>query len=115
MTVLRGITTLGLCLFLALTSVTLAVARGAPRPVEVLAICSDGGLSHVALDARGQPAAPQHVCPDCLLVFHATAPRDPLPARHAALTCTRTRFTDARHATDPARPAMLARAPPRAA
>jgi hypothetical protein len=115
MTVLRGITTLGLCLFLALTSVTLAVARGAPRPVALLVICSGEGLAHVALDARGQPVAPQHACPDCLLAFHATAPRDPLPARHATLTCARTPFADARHTTDPLRPAMLARAPPRLA
>jgi len=112
MTALRTITTLALCLFLAATSVTLAVARGAPGPVGVMVICTSEGMSRVTVDADGQPTAPPHVCPDCLLALHATAPRDPLPAPRDACVSARTPFADARHATTPARPAMLARAPP---
>jgi len=115
MTPLRAMTTLGLCLFLAATSVTLAVARGAPGPAGVMVICTGDGLSRVTVDADGQPVAPPHVCPDCLLALHATAPRDPLPAPQAAGTTARNPFADARHAAAPARPAMLARAPPRPA
>jgi len=113
MIALRGITSFGLCLFLAATSVTLAVARGAPQAVGVLVICTGDGLQRVAVDADGHPAPPPPVCPDCLLALHATAPRDPLPAPRATCTTARAPFADAGHAAAPARPAMLARAPPR--
>ncbi len=112
MTASRGITTLGLCLFLALTSVTLAVARGAPGPVGVMVICTGEGMQRLAVDADGQPVAQPHICPDCLLAFHASPLRDPLPAPRAACTTARAPFAEASHAAAPARPAMLARAPP---
>ncbi|MFB9148411.1 hypothetical protein [Roseovarius ramblicola] len=112
MTILRGITTIALCLFLALTSVTLAVARGAPGPAAVAVICTGEGVQRVAVDADGQPVSPPHVCPDCLLALHATAPRDPLPAPRAARAAARAPCTGSGHAAAPARPAMLARAPP---
>ncbi|MDZ7710789.1 MAG: hypothetical protein U5K36_12535 [Roseovarius sp.] len=112
MTVLRGITTLGLCLFLTLTSVTLAVARGAPGPVGVMVICTGEGLSRLVVDTDGQPVPPPHICPDCLLAFHATAPNDPLPAPHTAPVTARAPFAHARHAAAATRPMMLARAPP---
>ena len=112
MPVLRSITTVGLCLFLALTSVTLAVARGAPGAVGVLVICTGVGLSRVAVDADGKPAAPPHICPKCLLAFHATRPNDPLPALAPARTTARHPFAHANHAAAATRPMMLARAPP---
>ena len=112
MTVLRGITTVGLCLFLALTSVTLAVARGAPGAVEVMVICTGDGLSRIAVDADGQPAPPPHICPKCLLGFHATVPNDPLPALARARITARHPFAHARHAAAAMRPVMRARAPP---
>jgi len=112
MTLSRAITTLGLCLFLAATSVTLAVARGAPGPAGVMVICTGEGLEEVTVDANGKPMAPPHVCPDCLLALHAAAPRDPLPAPRDACTTARNPFSDASHATAPQRPAMQARAPP---
>jgi hypothetical protein len=112
MTPLRAITTLALCFILAGTSVTLAVARGAPGPADVMVICTGDGVARVAVDADGRPVAPPHPCPDCLLAFHATAPRDPLPAPQAACTTARAPFADAAHAAAPPRPAMLARAPP---
>jgi hypothetical protein len=112
MTPLRAITTLGLCLFLAATSVTLAVARGAPGPAGVMVICTGEGVARVTVDADGRPMAPPHPCPDCLLALHAAAPSDPLPAPRDASVSARAPFADARHATAPARPAMQARAPP---
>jgi hypothetical protein len=113
MTVLRGLTILGICLFLALTSVTLAVARGAPQPVGVMVLCTGEGARQVPIDARGQPVAPPHVCPDCLLAFHGLASRDPLPTRHAELRPARHGTALTRHAAAPQIPERLARAPPR--
>jgi len=112
MTIPRSITALALCLFVALTSVTLAVARGAPPQAGVMVICTGEGIERVAVDARGQPAAPPHVCPDCLLAFHATAARDPLPAIQATLRPARHAISITRHAAALARPMRLARAPP---
>ena len=97
---------------MALTSVTLAVARGAPPHAGVMVICTGDGVERVAVDARGQPAAPPHVCPDCLLAFHATAPRDPLPAGPADLRPARHDTSITRHAAALAPPMRLARAPP---
>ena len=113
MTCLRTITTLGLCLFLALTSVTLAVARGAGQPVGTIVICGAEGPRSVPVDAHGTPTDPPHVCPDCLLALFAAEPRDPLPVRRAAYVTARRPFADATHPIPLARPAMLARAPPR--
>lgn len=112
MTALRAIATIGLCLFLAATSVTLAVARGAPGPVGVIVICTGKSTERVAVDASGHPVATPHVCPECLPTFHATAPRDPLPAPRDACLSARAPFSHACHAAALARPAMLARAPP---
>ena len=113
MTSLRAITAFGLCLFLGLTSVTLAGARGAAQPVGEIVICGAEGPRSVPVDAHGTPTAPPHVCPDCLLALFAVEPHDPLPGRRAAGTTARHPFADATHPIPLARPAMLARAPPR--
>lgn len=112
MTRLRSITALGLCLFVALTSVGLAVARGAPPAAGHVVLCTGDGLRTVPVDARGTPVHPQHPCPDCLLAFHATAPRDPLPEPHRAASTLRHPAAPATHVAAPALPAIGARAPP---
>lgn len=109
---LRAITAVGLCLFLALTSVTLAAARGATQPVGKMVLCADGVPRIVHVDADGRPTAPPHVCPDCLLAFYAADLRNPLPAPRMAATPARHTFAGATHPIPLARPAMLARAPP---
>ena len=112
MMILRSITAVGLCLFLALTSVGLAVARGAAEPVGQMVLCTGEGTRTVLVDATGQPATPPHICPECLLAFYADAPRPPLPLpRDLAATACQP-FADAHHETSLARPAPLARAPP---
>lgn len=108
----RAITAFGLCLFLALTSVTLAVARGAAQPVGEMVLCTDGVPRTLHVDADGRPTAPPHVCPDCLLAFYAADARDPLSAPRMAATTARHPFARATHPIPLARPAMLARAPP---
>nr|WP_247651120.1 hypothetical protein [Roseovarius autotrophicus] len=110
---LRTITALGLCLFLALTSVGQAVARGAPQPAGQVVLCTGEGTRAVLVGAEGQPVAPPHVCPDCLLAFHATAPSDPLPAPQLAETSARYSLDGARHVTTLPHPLRRARAPPR--
>ncbi|MGI3210727.1 hypothetical protein ACROSR_06370 [Roseovarius tibetensis] len=112
MTPLRAITAFGLCLFLALTSVTLAVARGAPQPSGVIVLCAGDGPRRVPVDTQGTPMAPPHVCPECLLALFTTDPGDPLPGPRAARVTSRHPFADATHPIPLARPAMLARAPP---
>ncbi|MEI4231967.1 hypothetical protein [Roseovarius sp. D22-M7] len=109
---LRAITACGLCLFLALTSVTLAVARAAPLPAGEIVICGGDGSRSVPVDASGAPIDPPHACPDCLLAFYATEPRDPLPVPRMAVATARHPFADATHPIPLSRPAMLARAPP---
>jgi len=112
MTILRGITAFGLCLFLALTSVSLAVARGAAQPVGQMVLCTGEGTRTVLVDGKGRPATPPHICPDCLLAFYAVTPRPPwaLPRDAAGTACQP--FRGARHETSLACPAALARAPP---
>jgi len=112
MKMLRSITAFGLCLFLALTSVTLAVARGATQPVGQMVLCTGEGPRTVLVDADGQPATPPHVCPDCLVALYADAPRPTLALPRDAARTACEPFSNARHETSLARPAPLARAPP---
>lgn len=60
-----------LALSLALTSATMAVARGQARSGEWMVICSDGGAVSVQVDADGRALDPRHLCPECLSGFAA--------------------------------------------
>lgn len=113
MTHSHKITALGLCLFLTLSSVGLAVARGAPQPAGQMVLCTGTGVEVVLVDGQGRPMTPPHVCPDCLLGFCATALREPLPAATDAYVTARHPVAQARHITPPAQPSLKARAPPR--
>ena len=112
MKMLRSITAFGLCLFLALTSVTLAVARGATQPVGQMVLCTGEGPRTVLVNADGQPATPPHACPDCLLAFYADSPRPPSPLPRDVAATAWQPAPGARHETSLARPTPLARAPP---
>jgi hypothetical protein len=68
---MRSTVHLALALLLALTSQTLASARGQVMVVGVVVICSGGQLVTLHVDASGQPVEAPHVCPDCAL--HALA------------------------------------------
>lgn len=63
----RPLTGLFLALCLALTSVSLAVARGQPPMTQWVELC--GTDDRLALDADGRPAGPVHLCPDCVAAF----------------------------------------------
>jgi hypothetical protein len=72
MTPLRPILALCLCALLALTSQTMAVARGAPAPAGTMVLCTGTGPVTVLIDADGEPTGAVHICPDCALgLFHA--------------------------------------------
>ncbi|MBC7133408.1 MAG: hypothetical protein H5U16_09925 [Roseovarius sp.] len=109
---LRPLTALGLCVLVALTSVTLAVARGTPQPVGQIVLCTGEGTRSVFIGADGAPVPAPHVCPDCLPAFHATAPQDALPLRHEPLSDALYPLAGASHVTTPPPPPLRARAPP---
>jgi hypothetical protein len=74
MLALRPFGGLILALVLALTSVTMAQARGQAMAVGQIVICSGGGIVSVPVDAEGRPTGPAHLCPDCALGLFAAAP-----------------------------------------
>ena len=112
MTPLRPILALCLCALLALTSQTMAVARGAPTPAGTMLLCTGTGPVTVLVDADGKPTGAVHICPDCALgLFDAVATVTPDAPRTATAT--------ALNPLDPtleiviaARAAFKARAPP---
>ncbi len=66
MPLMRPLSGLVLALLMALTSVTMAVARGQDRMGTTVEICAGFGAVFISLDANGQPVGPSHICPDCL-------------------------------------------------
>lgn len=68
---MRSALLFALALLLALTSQTLAAARGQAMVAGEMVICSGGHLVTVKVDASGQPVETPHICPDCAL--HALA------------------------------------------
>jgi len=64
----RRLAGLTLALTIALTSVTMALARGQTRDAAgIMIICSGAGVVSVSVDADGDPVGPVHICPDCAL------------------------------------------------
>ncbi|MFU8777212.1 MAG: hypothetical protein ACNA7M_06040 [Roseovarius sp.] len=108
----RPILALGLCLLLALTSQSLAMARGAAQPVGEIVLCTGTGPVTVAVDAEGQPVATPHPCPDCLPAFAAVLQVPPAlrdwcaPARRVLVREAAT------HVVTRTLPAGIARGPP---
>lgn len=74
-----------LAALLALTSVTMAVARVQGRMSMAVELCADGAVQTIAVDWQGKPVGPHHTCPDCLMGVTALAlPQGataPLPLR----------------------------------
>lgn len=61
----RSLLALALVLLLAVTSVTMAVARGQVHGLGEVALCTGVGLVTVAVDAQGNPVARPRYCPKC--------------------------------------------------
>lgn len=68
----RSIPVLALCLLMAITSQTMAVARGSAT-VGWMVICTGTGPLQVAIDAEGNPVDTPHICPDCMLGLMAAS------------------------------------------
>ncbi|OOY32951.1 hypothetical protein [Thioclava sp. F36-6] len=71
-------------LMLAMTSMTMAVARGQARVAGEVVLCTGYGVTTVSVDAEGKPTSPAHICPDMVLAMMAAvalAPALPAPPR----------------------------------
>lgn len=69
-------------LVLAMTSMTMAVARGQARVAGEVVICTGYGVTTISVDAEGNPTGPVHLCPDMVLAMMAAiavAPALPTP------------------------------------
>ena len=66
-----------IALILALTSLTMAVARGQTYVAGEVVICSGYGMVTLTVDENGQPAGPVHLCPDMVLGLIAAIATDP--------------------------------------
>lgn len=80
---LRLTLSLVLVFMLALTSQTMALARGAAAPVGHMVLCIGSGSVTVYTDAQGQPTEAPHFCPDCAVgaVLLPTAQHVAVPVR----------------------------------
>ena len=112
MKLLRPYLGLALCLMLAMTSHSAAVARGAPGPTGQMVLCTGSGPVTVLVDAQGQPTGAVHICPEyALALFAALGLPDAVPPYftnstplHASEIKTEINVLE--------RPAFQARAPP---
>ena len=77
-----------LCLVLALTSGTMAVARGQMAAAGSIVICSGYGIVTVLVDERGAPLGTVHPCPDCIAA-HVVALLPPAPVVERPLGLSR--------------------------
>lgn len=108
----HSLTAIGLCLVLALTSLTFGGARGAARPIGQIVLCTGTGPVSVPVDANGQPTGPSHLCPDCLPTLIAGPPATPDTNRAVTLSRAVWHISAAPAQTGSAFPAFTARAPP---
>jgi hypothetical protein len=112
---LRSAQAMTLALLLALTSVTMAVARGQVMRDGTVVLCSGAVISAGAPDASGTPAGPAHICPDMalglLVALDLALPQAACPQTRARLLADR----PAQRSRGRALPVARARAPPLAA
>lgn len=109
----RPLAGLLLALCLALTSVSLAIARVQPPMSQWVELCGEAGEATVAVDADGRPVMPLHLCPDCIAAF-AAADLSAMPALPARPLTRAERLAPAAVLQGLARsvPAPAARGPP---
>lgn len=56
-----------MAMILAVTSLTMAVARGQTRVAGEIVICTGYGITTISVDETGTPVGPVHICPDMVL------------------------------------------------
>lgn len=81
----RSFLSFALALMLALTSQSMAVARGASAATGQMVLCTGSGPQAVYTDAEGNPTSAPHICPDSALnvLFAVTEPNIAAPSRLA--------------------------------
>ncbi|MGC1503033.1 MAG: hypothetical protein WA782_02730 [Sulfitobacter sp.] len=70
----RSLTSLLLAFLLAVTSQSMAVARGAAAATGQMVICHGSGTMTVYTDAEGAPTMAPHICPECVAGIAFSAP-----------------------------------------
>ncbi|WP_420396905.1 hypothetical protein [Nioella sp.] len=88
---LNPATALLLALMLAMTSVSMAVARGGMSMTGSMILCIDADQQVVPLGPDGEPMETTHACPDCTIGTLALTEPQPLdaPEWHMAQLCVR--------------------------
>jgi len=110
---LRRLTILLLAAVLAMTSVTLALARHADVGGTTITLCSDAGERLITLDAQGNPMPAAHPCPDCVAAIAAQDIPPALALPLPPLAQHRLKMPHlARHARGQTPPPASARGPP---
>lgn len=101
-----------LALMLALTSQSMAVARGAAAATDKITLCTGTGPMAVYVDAEGNPTQAPHLCPDSTLhvVFDVDPPRADVPLDIVLHRAASLPAVDAPRVVAPVRPPS--RAPP---
>lgn len=112
MTSLRPILALCLCALLALTSQTMAVARGTPAPAGTMVLCTGTGPVTVLVDSEGTPTGAVHICPDCALGLFDAVATVPPDAPQTATATALDPFEPTLEIVVAARSTFKARAPP---
>lgn len=56
-----------MAVILAVTSLTMAVARGQTHIAGEIVICTGYGITTISVDENGDPVGPVHLCPDMVL------------------------------------------------
>lgn len=78
----RLIHALFLSLTLALTSYSMAVARGQSRDIGTdMVICTGVGMTTITIGADGEPVKTTHICPDAMSIFAAILAAPALPTQ----------------------------------
>lgn len=67
----RSVLTVLMAVVIALTSLTMAVARGQTRIAGEIVICTGYGVTTISVDENGEPTGPVHICPDMVLAMMA--------------------------------------------
>lgn len=101
-----------LALMLALTSQSMAVARGASAATGQMVLCTGTGPVAVYMDADGQPTSAPHICPDSALNVVVAEPASHVVAPARIVQFHLSTAVIARRAPASHHPAPPSRAPP---
>lgn len=63
-----------LCVILVLTGHSMAMVRGASAATGQMVICVGDTTTVIYTDAEGEPTAAPHICPECIVTWHAATP-----------------------------------------